>query len=90
MTDRSTRIPVRLDKWSRELDSSRVRFSLSDPETLGQGMFSVEAMADGWWSVSIISQRSTIVVSYHLNQLEVDSIRKVEGTASDYTVTSTL
>jgi hypothetical protein len=86
MPDRSVRIPVRLTKWSDTLDSQRVRFSLTDPDDSGNGLFSVEALADGWWSVSIIAQRSTILVTYHLSQSEADSIRRVEGSMSDYTV----
>jgi hypothetical protein len=86
MTNRSVCIPVRLTKWSDALDTRRVRFSLTDPDDSGHGVFSVQALADEWWSVSIIAQKSVTLVTYHLSQSDADSIRKVEGSVSDFTV----
>ena len=68
------------------MDTKRVRFSLREPDVAGQGMLSVEALSDGWWSVAIVSQTPAAVVTYHLTQPEADSIRKVEGSSSDYSV----
>lgn len=88
MTDRSTRIPVRLIKWTDELDSKRVRFSFREPDAGGQGLFSVERISEGWWSVAIVTQTSAALITHHLSQAEADSIRKVEGSVSDFSVNS--
>ena len=72
------------------MDSKRVRFSLCEPDVNGHGMLSVEALSDGWWSVAIVSQMSAALVTYHLSQTEADSIRRVEGTSSEFSVNSAM
>jgi hypothetical protein len=86
MTDRSCCIPIRLNRWTDEMDTKRVRFSLHTPDVSGQGMLSVQALNDGWWSVAIVSQTPSALATYHLSQAEADSIRRVEGSFFEFSV----